>query len=465
MTGAAAITVVLPIAIIWLLVDATLREPGRMPPPLALRLATAGGLGLGIASCAYFVALVLQGGSLASVALLDGALAAASVALWWMRRSDRHVRVPSPPWSGLDRWLLALCLIWAAASAALFTAVTLAQPVGNMDAWLTWNARARFFFRAGGAWRRSLEGYDNHPDYPLLLPSAVAHGWRWLGDSEQAVPILIAAVFTGATYLLLGGTVASLRGRTAGLLAALCLLATCGFVARGTWLYADIPLSYFFLASLALLAYWEVRAAPQVGALVWAGLACGCAAWTKNEGLVFLLAIAAVRLPALLRREQRDWRAVGAFALGAAPPLALVAFFKISVAARNDIFADQVLGDFLARAADPARLLEIAGFLTTMLINSRSAWLLLALPLFVVLMGRTPDTPARAAAGHVVAVVGLVAAAYGTVYAITPYEARWHLSTSLDRVLFHLWPSALLAIFLWTASPAECAEGQRRPAS
>jgi hypothetical protein len=423
---------------------------------LTLRLALAAGLGLGIAACLYFVALVLFHGTPRAIAGLDGVLVLSSAGLWWVRGPLRGpARPSSPAWSALDCLLFAIGLAWAGVSAGLFIAEVLSLPHGEMDAWMTWDMRARFLVRAGADWRRSLAGYDGHSDYPLLLPGAIAHGWQWLGDTVQAIPIGVAAVFTAATVMLLASAVGALRGRTAGWLAGLCLLATPGFVRRGAWLYADVPLSFFFLASLALLVYWETRAAPHVGALVWAGLATGLAAWTKNEGCVLLVAVAAVYLTVAGPATHRRWRVASTFALGAAPPLALLIYFKATVAARPDLIEHQTVSQVLAQAADPGRYLEIAAALGGLLVGSPSIWLLLALPPFVALMGRTPDRTARAAARHVAAVVGLVAAAYGAIYVTTPMPLAWHLQTSLDRLLFHLWPSALFAVFLWSASPTE----------
>jgi hypothetical protein len=41
------------------------------------------------------------------------------------------------------------------------------------------------------------------------------------------------------------------------------------------------------------------------------------------------------------------------------------------------------------------------------------------------------------------------------VYVITPKDLAWQLQFSLDRLLLQLWPSALLAFFLFTAEPTE----------
>jgi hypothetical protein len=123
--------------------------------------------------------------------------------------------------------------------------------------------------------------------------------------------------------------------------------------------------------------------------------------------------------------------------------------------AARDPFAGRAAGDLLARLGDPSRYAAIAAELWRLLVGSLSVGLVLALPSFVLLMGRTTDTGARASARRAALVVGLLAAVYVAIYLTTPAGLDWHLRTSFDRLLFHLWPSALFALFLWTASPQE----------
>lgn len=49
----------------------------------------------------------------------------------------------------------------------------------------------------------------------------------------------------------------------------------------------------------------------------------------------------------------------------------------------------------------------------------------------------------------------VVFAAYCGVYLITPYDLRWHLDTSLDRLYTQVWPSFLFVAFLILARPEE----------
>src|ERR1700754_2832572 len=45
-----------------------------------------------------------------------------------------------------------------------------------------------------------------------------------------------------------------------------------------------------------------------------------------------------------------------------------------------------------------------------------------------------------------IAIAAIVLAGYYAVYLTTPMDLRWHLDSSLERLLMHLWPSFLLLL-------------------
>ena len=56
-----------------------------------------------------------------------------------------------------------------------------------------------------------------------------------------------------------------------------------------------------------------------------------------------------------------------------------------------------------------------------------------------------------------VGILGAMLAGYFFVYLTTPHDLAWHVSTSMDRLLIHLWPSMLLAVFLYMGEPTNAA--------
>jgi hypothetical protein len=75
-------------------------------------------------------------------------------------------------------------------------------------------------------------------------------------------------------------------------------------------------------------------------------------------------------------------------------------------------------------------------------------------------MGATRDDDSRRAGRAVASLLALMLAGFYAVYVVTPKDLAWQLEFSLDRLLLQLWPSALLAFFLFTAGPTE-ASGRR----
>lgn len=460
------IALALPITSAFFLVRALWWDRAAARAPAGILVALACGGGLGLASYTYMIALLAAGASRASVIGLDGALLAAA-AVWWWRRRTLSPRLPPTPWRGGERAALAVVVIAAVGALAAFTANALVNPHGEWDAWAIWNVRARFLFRAGPQWRRAFSAELMHADYPLLLPAAVAHVWTSAAAESNAAPLAVALCFAGALVVLLAAALAYLRGRMHGLLGGLCLLATPLLLRRAAWQYADIPLAFFLLATVALLAVADRAAAaadaPAArGALILAGALAGMAAWTKNEGALFVVAVVAVRALCTARARTLDWRRAAAFAIGLAPGALVLAYFKLVLAPRSYLFADQHVADYAARLLDPSRYAVIATVAGAVLLQSLGI-ITVAVPVAVLLLGRTRDATARRAAAWVGLLLALVALGYAAVYLVTPLDLDWQLRHSLDRLLLQLWPSVLFAVLLATASPQEW-RGETQPA-
>ena len=53
--------------------------------------------------------------------------------------------------------------------------------------------------------------------------------------------------------------------------------------------------------------------------------------------------------------------------------------------------------------------------------------------------------------------LGIMLTGYFFIYVITPKNLDWHIRTSLNRLLLHLWPAFLLLCFIIIKAPEECA--------
>lgn len=436
---------------------------GAGPGRFALKSSLALGWGLGVSSCLLFAWLVLAGapgrGYTAAETGLFLALAVAPAVVLY-RRGTAVSPVAEPAPAGKLQVVL-IVAAWFAFVAKLlqFVVRSLLLPHGLGDASIIWNMRARFLYRGGEHWRDAFADAlaCPHPDYPLLLPLSVVRCWHALGGETTLGPALVALIFTFATAGVLYGAVALLRGRGQGCVAALALLSLPLFVKLGCDQYADVPLSFFFLATAVLFCLHDALAPDDARWLVLAGTLAGCAAWTKNEGLLFLACVVPARLIAVAgRRGLRTYaREIIAFALGLAPAACALAYFKVALAPENDLVAAQGWQVTLGRLADPSRYgqiltaagresLQTGGFL---------------LPIYFLCLGRARGkrTPG---AGFVFLLLGLMLLGYLPVYA-TSYDLPYHLRTSLGRIFLQLWPTALFLFFLFVASPEEALSCRR----
>ena len=127
--------------------------------------------------------------------------------------------------------------------------------------------------------------------------------------------------------------------------------------------YADVPLAVYFLAAAVCLALAD-RAAPAEARrwLVLAGGYSAGAAWTKNEGQLFVAALVAAKLlaagPGNRRQALRD---LGWMALGAGPILLALAHFKHAEILPNDLVSGQGLTSTAERLFDLSRHARILG--------------------------------------------------------------------------------------------------------
>ncbi|HYF48830.1 MAG TPA: glycosyltransferase family 39 protein, partial [Planctomycetota bacterium] len=362
------------------------------------------------------------------------------------------------------RWLLTGVLALAFLICAwnwvrYFDAALASMPHGQWDAWAMWNPKARFL--ASDDWLAgfSPEIYWSHPDYPLLFPAAIAHGWAVLGEESAAVPRAMGALFTFGTVLLLSVSVAALRGVAHGLLAGIVMMGCAAFAGHGVTQYADVPLSFFYLATLVFIAHHDLAPERQRGWLVLAGLAAGMAASTKNEGLAFCVS-AAVSLglvTALFRGAREGIRSLIAFLLGAAPFLLVTLSIKLFLAPKNWLLRQQTELTLTQRLLSGERIRTIAhsfwsefkafgGF------AGHIAGYLLAL--YALVLG------VRLKAGHtapLIAMLTLVATIGSVCFVLlaTPFNLQWQLGTSSSRLFCQWLPSLIFVYFLWLDTPEE----------
>ena len=408
----------------------------------------AGGVFVGVLSVPWSMLIFGNVHTAAALMAVDAmsALAIAAIGLRGPRSAEppRQAEAASQPAIVASAVLLA-----AAALVALvgFVSSSAVQAHGEWDAWAQWNLHARFFFRGltDGSWRVAFDPILawSHADYPPLLPATVARLWTYAGRESVVAPITIAALFAGSTVLAAGVSVWRRRGAVRGCLAATAILATPSFMHWAPSQCADIPLAFFMLAAFIL---WQ----EEHGVL--AGLAAGLAAWTKNEGVAFLVVFVIIVVCAELSRGRRQaLRRIGPVAAGAAGVALAVITFKLVLAPPSYFTVGQTFSQTLMRTLDLRRAEFIAHALGRELWTN-GASMIGVLPIlsgFALVRGISRQAPAASAWGGIAVAAMIVV--YFLAYLATPLDVAWQVQTSVQRLVVQLVPLAAWSVLSFAA--------------
>lgn len=425
----------------WLAVSASGACRGLHPRWASILLeATLGtASGLGVLSALFF-ALLWCGLDPRPAAFSALALSVTGAALlFFLYKPGASPELPAAPQWRWSRLCAAAFTVVLALFIAGFASAAEANPQGDWDAWALWNLRARFL-SAPAAWTNAIspELSRTHPEYPLLWSGAIAHAWAVSGDSaHSAVPVAAAALVAVGTPLLLAATLAVLHSSAAGWLAALILVSTAAWWRQSQALYADIPLAFYLLASLATAALAQARGWHRP-TLALSGLLASLAAWTKNEGLPFFV-FCGLAVAWTARRPILAWLA------GSLPVALLAAAFKLFLAPPARIFDATFL-------AEPGRALQVIQGLAAGAANLGS-WTAHPLVLSALIAATTGIRPLRPLLWLLAPPLALLASAAVVLWG-TPNDLLWQIGTTRERLLIQILPALLLAAFLTLRQPA-----------
>lgn len=450
--AAIALAFALGAALVWAAWPWRLEGGANWLTAMALAL----GMGFGVSGVIFFATMLIFGAPTTLTFLLEIIAAFAVIVVGGARRRS----IPSYGFGlGFDRvappprpFLQAACFLIAVAAIVGFILISVRLPHGDWDAWSVWNIRARFIAGLGENWRNAFAAELSHsnPSYPPLLPSMVARWWVVAGTRTTLAPIFIAFSMMVSLSALLYGSLAHLRDSTAAAIGATALLGTPYFVWLSASQYADVPLAFFYLATAALLTLCLRSGHASFAAL--AGFAASLAAMTKNEGMLFFLVAGFVCCVVAISRglTAEALKIVAGFALAALPVMLLVMYFKTRIAPETYLLSGPDSGSALSKVFNLERYAEIfRAFDYQRTLLGLRGWGLfpIVLPIFL-LIARGRGVQRRWESFPAFAIVALMFAGYVSVYLLTPYDLAWHLSTSLGRLLFHLWPMTIFALVL-----------------
>lgn len=404
------------------------------------------GLGLGVNSLLYFAVLM---GGLDARLLLAIQLAVVLVLIIFTIRKALAESWPAWKTPALSpvQWILLGAMFAALILSGLtYLNYSQARPQGAHDAWSIWNRAARFIYRDPANWTATASPdlyWATHPDYPLLVPLNVAWGWAIVQGETHRIPQVQSALFTFSLIGLMFASVGLVRSIGQASLASIVLMSTPVLVGSGFSQISDIPLSFFILAACVLMYLYFKLDHPVL--MILSGFSAGLAAWTKNEGLLFVLVSF---LGLLLAGRNKITAVLLPYLEGLAIPMLVVLYFKYVIAPENDIFSLGG-GNTAALIADLSRyrLIIQAFFKEMWTYTGRPISLILLLAIYAAILRFDPPPRTQAGARAIAAIVVLQILGYCAIYVLTPHDLAWHLNFSFTRLIFHVYPAALFLCF------------------
>lgn len=338
-------------------------------------------------------------------------------------------------WSDL---LLSLVLMLAVLD---LLSTTLTAPFLYGDAVSFWAPKAKIFYHhrlAPFLAFRDLPEFA-HPDYPLFLPLTEVWLFLWMGQVNEYVMKIVFPVYTILLIIGVWAFTSRLSGKRAGLIAAILFATTPIVVRHGAQGYADIMLTFYYWVATALLLVWFQT--PRSPLLILGAIFLGLTGWVKNEGLPLIL-INGCALGVYLLGSRRSGsmgvpRVVFLFGGIAAGIVLPWLFVRYSFGFESDLRIPSLISMLSVERV----WLIGKGFIRELFAPSSvlTRWNLVwyALVSVVVLHIRTLW---RSLLRYPVLLIAGQVLLYSSVYMITPYDVEWHLDTSVDRLLLHLYP-------------------------
>lgn len=433
------------------------------------------GLGFGISSCIFFVWLLvispinnnfvrIEIGFL--IFLISLLLYAIKVRNYSTHSESRFQSVPNLRIQGI---ILLGYYVAITSAVASFLFLSTTNPNGEWDARAIWNMRARFIFRGSSdQWKDAFSSLLDwsHPDYPLLIPGSIARCWNYIGNETVIIPILLSTLFTFATLGLTISSLSILRSKSQGFLAGLVLLGTPFFVSHGASQYADVPLGFFFLATIVLFCLQERLSKNNCSLLFLAGMTTGLSTWTKNEGFLFLASILVAHFVVTFPMKGRKiyLRQLLSFVTGLLPIIIIVLYFRIQLAPPNDLLYSQGFGSTTDRLLNFSRYFQISKAFVTESIHF-GKWgvsLVPILAIYLLCLGIKIEKEDKPSTTILLITMSFMLAGYFFAYVTSPYDLNWHLGTSLNRLFLQLWPSIIFSYFLIVRTPEQTAVRKKK---
>jgi hypothetical protein len=388
-------------------------------------------------------------------------LALAAAIRIWQNANLTHNRSPWRATQSPDNnrgLMYAFILLLVAFIAAFMLKAVFERPDGAHDAWAIWNYRARWLFRGGSHWTHAFTYLNpaDSPDYPLLVTGSVFRIWNMVGTDHIFAPITVAGVLAVGSVLVVFAGLSVLRGLNQGCLAAIFLLMATQFMNVATYQYGDAPLAFFILSTIILFSLHDHYPDLAERLLLLAGLTAACAAWTKNEGILFLVLVIISRFMGRIRRDNIPGvlKQLLYFTIGMSPILLSLILFKVYYAIANDLVNQANLIKLSDYLVDFNRYTTLLLGIGAKILTFNDSIFILSIA-YLIFSGIDRSACVKEGVKSHLWIIALMLGGYFCSFFISPHNLEWHMGSSLRRLIVQLWPTWVFVCFY-------CAKGPER---
>lgn len=312
-------------------------------------------------------------------------------------------------------------------------------PLAAWDSWAIYGFKAKAFYldkTVQAGFLKDTTKFYSHPDYPLLVPLAETWIYICLGTwNDQLVKILFPLYFI-SLIIIFYNNLKYYIDKKYSLLFAFFFVTIPQVISLGSSGYADLPLAFYYFTSLAFL----IRGCEDFDktSLFFSAIFAGLAAWTKNEGIVMAMFDLLIFLGVILVRRKMSRKNI-LLIVQYGLIIALIAgpwiWFKNSLGLANDVVNSNnlSLGNIIANLN---RIPIVLTFMAKQVFSINSWNLLFMFSVVVIIFNfkRVVLLP------NILVFLSLLfyVCVWIFIYVISPYDIKWHLGTSLNRLLLQI---------------------------
>jgi len=304
-------------------------------------------------------------------------------------------------------------------------------PWGAWDGTFIWNLHAKFLADQE-LWIRlfSKQISWSHPDYPLFLPSLIAMFWNFNGSVSTIIPILISLLpLLGIIVLLFS----SFNNTLIGFFPCAIILSDKIFMGQASSQYADTWLAFFILLGTYLIKYIK----DNKSLFFITGIVISGAFWVKNEGLFFFLITSFL----VFFQYVSDKKLIVKYFSGTIVLIIILIVFKTINYTENDMLPG-LFKTFGIKLFDSNRYILIFKYFKITILEK--------FPILPLLLLFSVIFYPKFEKLNIYPFLGIIflICTYFFIYLFTPKDLAWHLETSLDRLIHHVYPSLLFLFFM-----------------